>query len=181
MAKFKSGDLKLKTDQKITLGDSDESTLTFDSDTDTLEIDGDTTFRDKLIQGPNSNHFCTTYLLYNTTTDNTQTELFIDGVSSSIIMPDDTTWAFHVIITARRTDVNGESAAYEMKGVIDRNSGTINVVGDLIKDVIYEDTDAWDVSIEVSTDDNSLVILVTGENSKTISWTANIEIVDVTG
>lgn len=46
MARFRQGDVKLKTSQKITLGDSDEGTIQYDTDavkiTDGLRVDGDT-------------------------------------------------------------------------------------------------------------------------------------------
>ena len=40
----------------------------------------------------------------------------------------DTTWAFDILIVARRTDADNESAAYEIKGCIDNNAGAVALV-----------------------------------------------------
>lgn len=105
------------------------------------------------------------------------------GASNPITIPDDTTWGFCVYVVARRTDANDESAFYEIKGCIDRNSGvaTTALVGSLSKTVIAEDTAAWDVTITADTTNGALKITVTGEDSKTINWVARVELTEVTG
>lgn len=102
---------------------------------------------------------------------------------TTVVLPDDSTFLFDIDIVARRTDADNESAAYNLKGCIDRNSGvaTTALVGSVTKTVIAEDTAAWDVAVIANTSSGGLQVQVTGEASKTIRWVAKIEIVEVTG
>lgn len=120
--------------------------------------------------------------LTGTTTNVTQTEIFIGGVASSrISIASDSTYMFEVRIAARRTDADNESAAYLFQGCIDNNAGTTALVGSLNKVVIAEDTAAWDVDVQADNTNDALIVLVTGENSKTIRWTALVTIVEAAG
>jgi hypothetical protein len=94
----------------------------------------------------------------------------------------DSTWVFVVLLVARRTDANGESAAYEFKGCMDRDStGTAGLVGAVTKTVIAEDTAAWDADVDVDAANFSLRLRVTGEAAKTIRWVARVTTVEVIG
>lgn len=115
------------------------------------------------------------------TTDATQAELFLDGASSRIVLPSDSTWAFNALVVARRTDADNESAAYIISGCIDNNAGTTALVGTITVTVIAEDTAAWDVTAEADNTNDALVIKVTGEAAKTIYWAAHVRTVEVTG
>jgi hypothetical protein len=123
-----------------------------------------------------SSHRIRKYLIKETTTTATPSSI---AVGSSI--PVNASWCFNILISARRTDVDGESAAYELKGCLDNNTGTTALVGSITKYVIAEDTPAWDV--DATADDTSDVLLITftGETAKTIKWTASIEIVESNG
>ena len=117
-----------------------------------------------------------------TTSNNTQTEIFVDGVASSrMTISSDVTWMFEIKIAARRTDADNESAAYLFQGCIDNNAGTTALVGSLNKVVIAEDTAAWDVDVQADNTNDALIILVTGETAKTIRWTALVTIVEAAG
>lgn len=122
-----------------------------------------------------------TFTLRNSTANATPTELFLDGSAERMVLPSDTAWAFSMLIVARRTDANNESAAYEFKGCIDNNAGTVALVGSVTKTVIAEDTSAWDVNVTADDTNNALVITVTGEGSKTIRWVATVWTTEVTG
>jgi len=117
------------------------------------------------------------YIVHGVTTNATQTELLTvnGGGSRRLELPDDSTWAFEALITARRTDANDESAAYRIFGCIDRNTGvaTTALVGSLVEDII-EDTAAWDVDINADTTNGALRVQVTGEAAKNIRWVATI-------
>jgi len=103
------------------------------------------------------------------------------GAGNSIVIPSDTTWGFNISVVARRTDADNESAFYKFEGCIDNNAGTTALVGTPVKTIIAEDTAAWDVTITANNTLNSLVITATGEASKTISWKAKVEIIEITG
>jgi len=115
------------------------------------------------------------------TTNATPTELRLDGSSVRITIVTDTTWAFYILLVARRTDADNESAAYEFVGCIDRNGSTTALVGTVQKTVIAEDTAAWDADVTADDTNDAMAITVTGEASKTIRWVAYIRLVEVTG
>lgn len=132
------------------------------------------------------NEFSGVYLLSNDTTDDTLTELFVNGDGSTRLeLPDDTTWLFKVSIVARRTDADDESAGYTFEGVIDRNSGagTTMIVGAVSKSVIAEDTTDWDAFVDADSGNGSLRVTVMGSPStpKDVTWIAKVETVELTG
>jgi hypothetical protein len=123
------------------------------------------------------------YVLRAQTTDDAATEMFLDGSSSRLALSNDSTWAFKVLVVARRTDANDESAAYEYVGCIDRNAAanTTALVGSVTEVFANEDNAAWAVSIDADTTNGSLRIQVTGEAAKSINWVAYVRTVEVVG
>ncbi len=117
----------------------------------------------------------------NTTSNNTQTELYLDGASKRLSIASDTTWTFDILIVARRTDADNESAAYRIVGCIDNNAGTTALVGSVTVTTIAEDSAAWDVTAAADNTHDALIIQVTGESGKTIGWVARTTLVEVTG
>jgi hypothetical protein len=113
------------------------------------------------------------------TTDDTPTEMTSGG--SFLTLATDTTVAFSILVVARRTDVDGESAAYKIEGCIDNNAGTTALVGSAPTTVIAEDTAAWDVVATANDAGDRLTLTVTGEVGKTISWRAKVMYAQVTG
>mgnify|MGYP001199320422 CR=1 FL=1 len=73
-----------------------------------------------LITGNTSNAVSTQNVLTGTTTDATETEIFIGGVSNSrVSVANNSTVMYSVDIVARRTDSDGVGAGYHLKGIID--------------------------------------------------------------
>jgi len=115
------------------------------------------------------------------TTDATpDQEMFLDGASTRIIIPADTTWMFHANVVARRADLNDESAAYMLSGCIDRNGIVTALVGSVMRTVLAEDSPAWQVKALADDINDALIIAVTGEAGKTINWVARIDLTQVT-
>jgi hypothetical protein len=123
------------------------------------------------------------FVARNTSTDGAAKELFLQGTGSRMALPDDSTWFFEISVVARRTDADGESAAYKYTGCIDRGSGaaTTAFVGTVTETVIAEDTAAWGVAITAGTSDGTLRVTATGEAAKSIRWVAYVRAVTVTG
>lgn len=117
-----------------------------------------------------------------TTSDATPTNILL-SLSVPIYVADDSTVAFSILLAARRTDANNESAGYKFEGVIDRNSGaaTTALVGTVTKTVLAEDTVAWDANVTADTTNGAIAITVTGEAAKTIRWVATITLSEATG
>jgi hypothetical protein len=114
------------------------------------------------------------------TFDSTQTELTGDR----LVLPNFGTWAFSILLVARRVDGNNiESAAHKFEGAIRRFglANTTAIVGTVTKTVLAEDTAAWDADVDADTTNGALRILVTGQAAKTIRWVARIELAEVSG
>jgi len=120
-----------------------------------------------------------TYILRGTTTSNTESELFLNGVDSRISVPANTTMFYTADIVARRTDATDESAGYHLKGVVDNFSGTVADVGSLYEVIVAEDDVDYVVDARADNTNNSINIFVTGEAGKTIRWTALVRTVEV--
>lgn len=122
------------------------------------------------------------------TVDGTTGYMTLDGSTTSfsnrITLSNDSSYVFSILIVARRTDSDNESAGYKIEGLIDRQAsvGTINFVGTPVKTVLGEDDPDWDVDVVVDVGSGSgLAIIVTGESGKTINWVARVTLVKVTG
>jgi hypothetical protein len=124
------------------------------------------------------------YVLRNITTDNTLTELYLDGVTAteSLVLPNDSVFTFDILVAARRTDATGGGAAYRFVGVArkDATSGSITFIGTPSKTVIGETDNPWDAAVSVNTGNGSLRVRVTGQNAKTIRWVATVRTSEVT-
>lgn len=114
-----------------------------------------------------------------TTTNNTSTLLWKDGINGSYLtIPSNTTWLFEIQVSARRSDSGQEFAGWKIKGVINNTSGTVAfpTVGYAPSIDTYGTTSNWSVAVTADQANTSLDITVTGENGKTINWTAVIEL-----
>ncbi len=118
------------------------------------------------------------YVCRGTTADATLTELFLDGASKRMIIPNNSTWAFDVLVTARAS--NGNSAAYQIRGAIKNNSGTTSIVGSPTFTLLAEDVASWDASAVADNANDALVVKVTGAAATSIRWVATVRTSEVT-
>jgi hypothetical protein len=122
------------------------------------------------------------YIVRNVTTDNTLTELFINGTSEQIVVPDNALFTFDILVAARRTDAVGGGAGYRFVGVVkkDGTAGSVTFVGTPSKTVIGETNGPWDAAVSVDTGTGAFRVRVNGENAKTIRWVATVQTTEVT-
>jgi hypothetical protein len=122
------------------------------------------------------------YVLRNITTTNGVTELFLDGASERLVLPDNSLFTFDILVAGRRTDATGGGAGYRFVGVAkkDATAGSITFVGTPSKTIIGETNNAWDAAVTVDTTAGSLRVRVTGETAKTIRWVATVQTTEVT-
>jgi hypothetical protein len=123
----------------------------------------------------------TQYVLRGTTTNATPTELLING-TDRMALANDSTWKFDIALVARRTDGDGENAAYTFRGCVFRNANAAStaIAGLVNKNVDAEQTLAWDATVDADTTNGSLRIQVTGEAAKNIRWVAFVTATQVT-
>jgi len=111
--------------------------------------------------------------LSGTTSNNTQTEIFVGGVASSrMTIATNTTWMFSAMVAARSAT---ESAGYKIEGVIKNDGGTTSLVGVAVKTVFAEEDATWDITVEADDTNDALVFKVTGDSADSVVWevTAN--------
>jgi hypothetical protein len=123
----------------------------------------------------------TSVLVLRVTTSNaTLTEMTLP---TRITLQNDSTIAFELIIAARRTDVDNESAGWIATGVIDRNTNAAStaLVGMVIPTLLARDSMAWSITVDADTTNGALRIQVQGEAGKAIRWVAFCRLVEVSG
>ena len=118
-----------------------------------------------------------------TTTDSTTTELFLDGdlATKRMVLLRNAVWLYEINLVAKTNDLDAdENMAIEIKGAISRiyDESTTTLVGTPAY-TIYQDVSAWSVVVSADTTNGSLKISVTGENSKTIIWAADIRATEI--
>lgn len=125
--------------------------------------------------------------LYTTTTNNTPKVMSLDGTvaaaANQILLPQDSTFGFDIILAARRTDANVESATYRHTGCIDRGvlASTTALVGSVTKAIVAEDTAGWDSAVTADVTLGGITLTVTGTNGSTIKWVARVSLIEITG
>ena len=123
--------------------------------------------------GETSNAVTNQYILTGTTSDATETEIFIGGVSNSRVpVANNSTVMYSVDIVARRTDSDGVGAGYHLKGIIDHNSGTTADVGNLYEIILAEDNTALAVDVGADATNDAIYVKVTGIAGHTYRWVA---------
>ena len=138
------------------------------NDADDQIIHGDTSYNQKQ------------YVLYGTTTDATETEIFVGGTASSRIpVATDTTVFYEVDIVARRTDATDESGGWHLKSVADNFSGTVADVGSVYEVQVATDDANWEIDARADDTNDAIGIHVTGAAGKTVRWTAIVRTFEV--
>lgn len=117
------------------------------------------------------------YVLRNTTTDGTLTELFLDGSSERLTIADGRTVTLDILVVARST--GGESAGYKGQGVIENDGGVGFIGGPPAINPVGEDDSVWGVTVGIINDIPR--ISVYGNTGDTIRWAAYVRTVEVAG
>ena len=74
------------------------------------------------------------------------------------------------MVTARRTDADGENDAWEFTGLIHRDANAASTTLDALQANQIGST-SWSVAVTADTTNGGIGVNVTGQNSKTIRWT----------
>ena len=126
-----------------------------------------------LIIGPLSILPSTSYqqfLLTGSTSNNTTTELFINGITNSrMTIPAGSVWRFDLEFLGKRTDAGTEAGGWSVSGVVYNNSGSSSFVGN-VNTQSFGYTSSWSVGATVDDATDTLRVNVTGETGKVIAW-----------
>ena len=110
--------------------------------------------------------------LSGTTSNNTPTEIFVDGVADSrMTIATNTTWMFSAMVAARSAT---ESAGYKSEGVIKNDGDATSLVGTAVKTVLAEEDSAWDITVEADDANDALVFKVTGDSADSVVWEVTV-------
>ncbi len=129
--------------------------------------DNDTLWNDSMI-----------HTVSNSTTDATLTELFLDGISTRLVIPTDKIWTFRVLVGGRRTDVAGNAAVFDFRGSLKNVGGTVTLPG-IMKEILVKDDAGFDVNVTADDANNSIKISVTGAVGKAMSWKSTVLIQEI--
>jgi len=102
--------------------------------------------------------------------------------SNQVVLPDNATYLFDILVSAQREDVIGERAAFRFEGVAFRNTGAATtdiLIGGVSKTSISKSEVPWDVSVTTDATNGAISIQVTGESAKSIRWVAAVKTVEV--
>jgi regulator of RNase E activity RraA len=117
-------------------------------------------------------------VLRNTTSDATETPLYIDGTDDRLTVASGRTTTFDILVVARSS--GGASAGYRVEGVIENVGGATNFVGSTpTVTTLGEDVSSWDVAVDDDDTNDALVINVTGAADTNIRWVATVRTAEV--
>ena len=119
------------------------------------------------------------YISRGTTTDATQTEIFVGGTASNrISLQNNAVMSFEVLVTATRETTFG-GAGWQFVGLLENNAGVVSILGSVTKRVMGKTTAAYDVSVDETDVNDALRIRVTGDTGHTVRWMAVVNTVEV--
>lgn len=164
---------------------NDKQAIYFDggvaSSSNTSSLDGSIFSQGTLTVNNGTNTFSTykLYVLYNTTVDGSQTELFLNGTSTRMLIPEDSTIMFEADIVGR--DSSGtDHCAFRIQGLADRTVGSTVLINTTNEVVVAETDDTWSATVEADDVNDTIVVKVIGTAGKTIRWTGFVKTVVVT-
>jgi hypothetical protein len=145
---------------------------------DYITNNGATTANDLVIGGvtvsgsaqAKSDHFA----VYCTTTDDTTTEMFLNGASGRIAIANNSAASFKGTITAFDT-TNAKAASWSYDCLVANKAGNTALVANAIVTKFASENDAaWEVFVDGDNTTDSLKLQVKGEVAATIKWTASV-------
>jgi hypothetical protein len=110
----------------------------------------------------------------NSTSGDTETELFLDGSSLRAVLPADSAWAFTVKILGK-VDASGNTVHHRWEGTISNNAGTVAIQGTSTQTVVQEFNASCETSVTADDTNDSLKVTVTGIAATNMRWHAYIE------
>ena len=101
------------------------------------------------------------YVLRTTTTTTNYTELFLDGSSRRLIVPQNGYWGFQVVVIGKDKQW-GEAAAFKFEGSILNDAGTMKLLGTPTKTSLGSNIYTVDTTIDIDAANHALVIKAKG-------------------
>ena len=123
--------------------------------------------------GSNYGFTLSDYILNGLTNDQFSLELLLDAQSNQrLTLPNNSTFAFKAMLTARRTDAS-ENDGWEIIGLIHRDANAASTTLDAVQ-INQIGSTSWGVAVTANTISGDLRFTVTGEAGKNIRWGVNV-------
>lgn len=116
------------------------------------------------------------FLLRGQSSDDSSTELFLDGSSSRFILENNTSYFFNCQFLGRAE--NGDTAVMHVNGGAKRGTSANSVAlsGDPHVHIIQDEIGVGEVKFEVSSSNGSLMFHVVGKAGTNIRWLAKVDL-----
>lgn len=122
----------------------------------------------------------TQYILYGTSTNGTEIELYRDTNSSQVPLKSQSTVFYEVEVVGRNNTEN-DTCAFLFKGIMDYNqAGNVVFVGGAKEIVSAGDNSDYDARVITDNANKSLKVLVTGDAQYQMAWVARVKLTQVT-
>jgi hypothetical protein len=152
------------------------SKLAIGSTGDILSVDN----TGKPVWAANSNTSSGQYTLTGSTTNATETEIFVGGVSNSRIgIANDTFMYYTVDIVCKGTGSTTDLAAFHLKGAAVNRSTVVSDSGSIYEIVVTRSDSNILVDVRADNTNKTLNVYVTGVSAKAFSWKATVTTVEI--
>lgn len=129
--------------------------------------------------GPVTNPYSNQYILTGSTTNATETEIFVNGTANARIpVALNTVCGYTIDIVVKRTDVAGQYAMFQLKSAASNISGTVADIGNVYEVVVARTIAGLDVDARASDTTDSINVYVTGLAGQTYTWRAVVNTVE---
>jgi hypothetical protein len=121
------------------------------------------------------------YVLRNTTVNDSQTELFLDGVGQRISIPPDSTWTYEVLVVARSQGNEfgvAQRAGFRLWGVINHDGSGVHVDKEFWE-ILYPLGSPWVASVAADNFRKAMTVMVVGAQNLPLRWVATVRTAEV--
>jgi hypothetical protein len=117
------------------------------------------------------------YVMRNTSSGTDWTDLFLDGTGANLTIAVSRTVTFDILVVG--STQAGESAGYQVYGVVENAGGTTALIATPAVTPLGEDDADWDVQV-VADDTNDVLLVQVRGNGESVRWVATVRTVEVT-
>tara|TARA_B100001057_G_C22617631_1_gene859173 strand:+ start:31 stop:693 length:663 start_codon:yes stop_codon:yes gene_type:complete len=122
----------------------------------------------------------TQYILYGTSTNATEIQLYRDSSNSQVPLVGQST-VFYEVEVVGRNNTESDTCAFLFKGIIDYNqAGNVVFVGGAKEIVSSGNNSDYDARVITDNTNKSIKVLVTGDSQYSMAWVARVKLTQVT-
>ena len=122
----------------------------------------------------------TQYILYGTSTNATEIELYRDSNNSQVLLVGQST-VFYEVEVVGRNNTESDTCAFLFKGIMDYNqAGNVVFVGGAKEIVSSGNNSDYDARVITDNTNKSIKVLVTGDSQYSMAWVARVKLTQVT-